>query len=132
VRCRDTAERQRSTVHQLRLAAERGEPALLAAVLDRRVEMLIDGGGIVPADPRPFRGPEDVARKICDVLEDDPAIITEREVNGQRGLVLHRRGEVTAVVCVNVHHRHVTELWVQLNPDKLRQWNRPRPTADDR
>lgn len=110
-------------MHQLRVAAERGDPAPIAAVLDRRVEMLIDGGGVVPADPRPFRGPEDVARKICSVLEDDPATITEREVNGQRGLVLLREGRVTAVVCVNVHHRHITDLWVQLNPDKLRHWN---------
>lgn len=123
MRRRDTPARQQSTVHEFRLAAERGEPAALAAVLDRRVEMLIDGGGVVPADPGPFRGPHDVAVKICDVLRNDPATITEREVNGQPGLALVRRGRVTAVVCVSVHHRHVTDLWVQLNPEKLRHWN---------
>jgi RNA polymerase sigma-70 factor (ECF subfamily) len=85
--------------------------------------MLIDGGGVVPADPRPFRGPTDVAHKICDVLENDPAVITEREVNGQRGLVLLRRGRVTAVVGISVRKRKVTGLWVVLNPNKLRRWN---------
>ena len=118
-----TTAQHRSAVHELRIAAEEGDPALVAAVLDRRVVMLIDGGGIVPADPRPFRGPADVARKICDVLENDPAVITEREVNGQRGLALLRRGRVTAVVGISVRKRRVTELWVVLNPNKLRRWN---------
>ena len=119
----DTSAQHRSAVHDLRIAAEKGDPASLAAVLDRRVVMLIDGGGVVPADPRPFRGPTDVAHKICDVLENDPAVITEREVNGQRGLVLLRRGRVTAVVGISVRKRKVTELWVVLNPNKLRRWN---------
>ena len=119
----DTSAQHRSTVHELRIAAEEGVPTSLAAVLDRRVVMLIDGGGVVPADPRPFRGPTEVARKICDGLENDPAVITGREVNGQRGLVLLRRGRVTAVVGISVRKRKVTELWVVLNPNKLRRWN---------
>ena len=119
----DTSAQHRSAVHELRIAAEEGDPISLAAVLDRRVMMLIDGGGVVPADPRPFRGPTDVAHKICEVLENDPAVITEREVNGQRGLVLLRRGRVTAVVGISVRKRKVTELWVVLNPNKLRRWN---------
>lgn len=119
----DTSAQHRSAVHELRIAAEEGDPAKMAAVLDRRVVMLIDGGGVVPADPRPFRGPTDVARKICEVLENDPAVITEREVNGQRGLALLRRGRVTAVVGIKVRKQRVTDLWVVINPDKLRDWN---------
>jgi len=119
---RDSSAQHRAAVHELRLASESGERARLEAVLDRRVVMLIDGGGIVPADPRPFRGPADVAMKICEVLDSDPATITEREVNGQRGLVLLRRGRVTSVVSVKVRRRLVTDLWVVLNPEKLRHW----------
>lgn len=119
----DTPAQHRSAVQALRDAAQLGEPERLAAVFDRHVEMLIDGGGVVAADPRPFRGPDDVARKICDVLHDDPAAITVREVNGRSGLVLWRRGRVTAVVGIQVRRLHVTDLWVQLNPNKLRHWN---------
>lgn len=119
----DASAQHRSVVRELRIAAEEGDPAKVAAVLDPRVVMLIDGGGVVPADPRPFVGPTDVARKICEVLENDPAVITEREVNGQRGLALLRRGRVTSVVGIEVRKRMVTDLWVVINPDKLRDWN---------
>jgi len=38
-------------------------------------------------------------------------------------LALLRRGRVTAVVGISVRKRRVTELWVVLNPNKLRRWN---------
>ena len=120
---RDTSAQHRAAVHELRLASESHDRTRLEAVLDPHVVMLIDGGGIVPADPRPVRGRVEVATKICAVLLDDPADITEREVNGQRGLALVRRGRVTSVVSLRVRRRLVTDLWVVLNPDKLRTWS---------
>lgn len=126
-RCfRSSALRQHATaVHRLRLAAESGSVAAVAALLDPSVEMVTDGGGKTAAQARVLRAPLRVAQRICDVLETQPAAIAEREVNGESGLVLTRDGQVAAVVCVSVDRRRITDLWVVLNPDKLRHWNRP-------
>jgi RNA polymerase sigma-70 factor (ECF subfamily) len=114
-----------AVVHALRAAAETGDAAVISALLDPAVEMLTDGGGLVAANPHGVRGAQAVARRICDVLDRQPAEISVREINGQAGLVLRRGGAVSAVVCVNVRHRRVTDLWVVLNPEKLRHWNTP-------
>ena len=119
-----TPYQHRAAVHELRLAAQNGDASAIAALLDPSVEMVTDGGGRAPVDTRLVRGPANVARRICDVLEQQPAKIAEREVNGQSGLVLSRQGRVAAVVSVSVRHKRVTDLWVILNPDKLRHWNR--------
>lgn len=123
-----TSDQHAATVHELRLAAQSGEPNILEHVLDPNVVMLTDDGGSVrsAADPAPVQGSAAVARKICAVLDRDPTEITEREVNGLSGLVLRRQGKVTGVVSVNVEDKLVTDLWIVLNPDKLRHWNDPR------
>ena len=115
------------TVHNLRRAAETGQPGILAAVLAPDVAMFTDSGGVVPVDPRTLRGAETVARKICDVLQHDPTDLSEQQVNGQSGLVLRRQGTVVGIVSVNVREYLVTDLWIVLNPDKLRHWNQPEP-----
>jgi len=123
--CGNKPQQHQKVVHALRLAAERGDVAAIAALLDGSVEMVTDGGGRAPADARLVRGAPDVARRIVHVLEHQPAELAEREINGAPGLVLRRQGAVSAVVCVSVRHRRVTDLWVVFNPDKLLHWNRP-------
>lgn len=118
-------DQHRSTVHKLRLAAESRNPGILAAVLDPEVAMFTDSGGTVPVDPRTVRGRNDVAQKISTVLDLDPTEISEQEVNGQSGLVLRRDGRVFGIVSVNVRDQLVTDLWIVVNRDKLRHWNRP-------
>jgi len=120
-----TPRQNRVAVHDLRVASESGDARAIAALLDPSAEMVTDGGGRVAADARLVRGPAAIAARICDVLEQQPAQISEREVNGVPGLVLTRQGRVAAVVCVSVRRRRITDLWVVLNPDKLRHWNRP-------
>ena len=110
-------------VHLLRVAAEAGDLGMLSAVLHPTVQMTIDGGPTAPG-PRRVRGRLDVARRMRQVLEQLPAELSEREVNGQSGLVLKREGQVSAVVCVDVRRHRITDVWVVLNPDKLRHWNR--------
>ena len=112
-------------VHNLRRAAESGQPGILAAVLAPDVAMFTDSGGVVPVDARTLRGAETVARKICDVLEREPTEMSEQPVNGQSGLVLRRAGTVVGIVSVNVREQLITDLWIVLNPDKLRHWNQP-------
>ena len=121
----------RSTVHDLRLAVEARNLSNLVALLDPSVAMAVDSGGKVPADRRIVRGRARVAERACTLLENAPfdsagqLDITEQQVNGQAGLVLRRKGRVCGVVSVNVRNGLVTDLWIMLNPDKLRHWNQP-------
>lgn len=110
-------------VHRLRLAAETGEPIILGRVLAPDVQMLTDAGDNDAVDARTVTGATDVAAKVVAVLARDPTELTEREVNGQIGLVLRRGGRVMGIVSVNVQGGLVTDLWIVLNPDKLRHWN---------
>ena len=126
-----------STVHDLRLAVEARNLSNLVALLDPSVAMAVDSGGKVPADRRIVRGRARVAERACALLENAPVYvteqlditeqfdITEQQVNGQSGLVLRRKGRVCGVVSVNVRNGLVTDLWIVLNPDKLRHWNQP-------
>lgn len=125
-----SALRHQSTVHNLRLAAETRNVSTLVSVLDPGVAMAIDNGRIVPADTRIadariVRGRAHVAQRVCTLLEHAPVEFSEHEVNGQLGLVLRHTGRVCGVVSVNVRDGLVTDLWIVLNPDKLRHWNQP-------
>ena len=110
-------------VQELRAAAETGRPGILSRVLAPDVRMLTDAGGGVAVDARTVEGSGHVAAKICDVLARDVTQISEHEVNGQTGLVLRRGGRVIGIVSVNVRGGLVTDLWIVLNPDKLKHWN---------
>jgi RNA polymerase sigma-70 factor (ECF subfamily) len=105
------------------MAAQSGQSGTVAAVLDPSVALLTDSGGNVPADTRAARGSAEVAQRICDLLNLAPTDVEEHNVNGQSALVLRREGRVMGIVSVNVHADLVTDLWLVLNPDKLRHWN---------
>ena len=117
------AEHHLSTVHELRLAAQTGQCSALVAVFDPAVALLTDSGGNVPADTRAARGPDDVAERMCELLNCEPTDVREHNVNGQPALVLRRHGRVMGIVSVGVRGDLVTDLWLVLNPDKLRHWN---------
>ena len=118
-------DRHSAAVRALRMSAEAVDAAAIESVLDPAVEMLTDGGGMVEANPHGVRGSVAVARRICDVLQRQPAEISEAEINGLPGLVFRRGGAVDAVISVKVRRGRVTDIWVVLNPEKLRHWNAP-------
>jgi RNA polymerase sigma-70 factor (ECF subfamily) len=43
-------------------------------------------------------------------------------VNGQPGLVAQRDGVTVAVYAFRITRDRITDIWVVLNPDKLRPW----------
>ncbi|MEU9351439.1 hypothetical protein AB0D65_10525 [Streptomyces griseoloalbus] len=44
-------------------------------------------------------------------------------VSGRTGLVVRYEHQVAAVIGLDIADHHVVQLWVVLNPDKLRSWN---------
>ncbi len=103
--------------------ADRDAPGL-AALMAPDVVALTDGGGVVPTELFPVRGAGDVTELLlrssaaCSQVE-----IVEHPVNGHTGLVVRDAGRVIAIVILNVRARLVCDVWVVLNPDKLRRWN---------
>ncbi|MBQ0966655.1 MULTISPECIES: sigma-70 family RNA polymerase sigma factor family protein [Streptomyces] len=99
----------------------------LAALLDPDAVAFYDGGGKVRTLTRPVVGGPRVARSLLTLLARHPrTTLHTRPVNGRTGLVARYDGQVAAVVSLDLAGTRVVQVWVVLNPDKLRSWNRPR------
>jgi RNA polymerase sigma-70 factor (ECF subfamily) len=99
----------------------------LATLLDSDAVAFYDGGGKVRTLTRPVVGGPQVARSLLTLLARHPrTTLHTRPVNGRTGLVARYDGQVAAVVSLDLAGARVVQVWVVLNPDKLRSWNRPR------
>ncbi|MGW5250655.1 RNA polymerase subunit sigma [Streptomyces sp. NPDC004129] len=104
---------------------------LLASLLWPDVTAFFDGGGKVRALTGPVHGSRPVADSLLTLLARLPRTgLTTRSVNGRTGLVARYGHQVAAVVSLDVADEHVGQVWVTLNPDKLRSWNHPRLHTD--
>jgi len=85
---------------------------------------------------RALTGPVHGNRQVAQSLLALPArrrgnALTTHPVNGRTGLVARYHHQVAAVISLDIADHHVTQVWVILNPDKLRAWNQsppPNPT----
>ncbi|MET0414884.1 MAG: FAD-dependent oxidoreductase [Actinoplanes sp.] len=59
---------------------------------------------------------------LTDVPRGPGAAVTVESVNGRAGLAVRRDGRVVAVIAVRTAAGRVEELWIVLNPAKLRHW----------
>jgi RNA polymerase sigma-70 factor (ECF subfamily) len=104
--------------------AEDGD--LLASLLCSDVTAFFDGGGKVRALTGPVHGSRPVADSLLTLLADHSrTTLTTRSVNGRTGLVARYGRQVAAVIGLDVTDGRVAQVWVMLNPDKLRAWNDP-------
>lgn len=127
-RARPTTPQQHDTVtgavHDACVAEEFG---LLASLLVPDVTVYFDDGGKIRALVRPVHGRQQVARSLLTLLARHPRITLDAHpVNGRTGLVARYDRQVAGVISLNVAGPHVVQVWVTLNPDKLRSWNRSR------
>ncbi|MEV5172453.1 RNA polymerase subunit sigma [Streptomyces flaveolus] len=100
----------------------------LAFLLAPEATAFFDGGGKVRALTRPVTGGECVARSLLTLLAGHPrTTLHTHPVNGRTGLVVRYDDQVAAVITLDVAGSRVVQVWVVLNPDKLRRWNRPGP-----
>ena len=107
--------------------AATGDLTVLTALLDPSVALRVDGGGVVNAARRPVLGASNVARFLLGVLGKDPDLhlVPARTGDGTAFRVVHRgpRGEqLRGVVNLSVAGGRVRDVWLQVNPDKLRTW----------
>jgi RNA polymerase sigma-70 factor (ECF subfamily) len=119
-------DRHDELVRRLVGACRESDVAALHGALAADAVAVCDGGGLVPAEPRPVRGAAAVARLLVALLCDraDAAELTIESVNGRAGVALRRDGRAIAVVAVRVAGTGIAFLWIVLSPAKLRRWHR--------
>ncbi|MER6978514.1 hypothetical protein [Streptomyces carpinensis] len=112
-------------VAAFRTACHTGDLATVLSLLDRDVTLIGDGGGKGHAPLNPIHGADRTARFLLGGLWQQPGVETTlHSVNGGTGLVLRHDDRVCGVVSFTVRHEKITAVWLVLNPDKLRSWNR--------
>ncbi|REK73971.1 RNA polymerase sigma factor SigJ [Aeromicrobium endophyticum] len=118
------AAEHRRLVDALVLACRTGDVASLAALLADDVVAVSDGGGRVSAARRPVRGADRVLRFLAGILAKRPGLVLEpAEVSGRPGVVLRDSSALVGVASVEVVDGRASELWLVMNPDKLRLWS---------
>ncbi|MEU9347901.1 sigma factor-like helix-turn-helix DNA-binding protein [Streptomyces sp. NPDC048278] len=102
------------------------DAGLLESLLCPDVTAFFDGGGKVRALSRPVHGSRRVARSLLTLLGRQPrTTLTTHSVNGRTGLLARYDRQVAAVISLDIAEHRVAQVWVVLNPDKLRSWNEP-------
>ena len=118
-----TAEEHGRVVSAFREACETGDFDALVALLDPDVESRSDGGGKVRAALRPVVGRDKVARLFLGLMRRAPEMeLVEEDVNGVPGVAVRIAGTTFAVLAAQVRDGLITDLWLVVNPDKLRAW----------
>jgi RNA polymerase sigma factor (sigma-70 family) len=105
-------------------AAQNGDLAGLITVLDPRVVVYSDGGGLVSAARKPVFGAERAARFILGLVSKNPhAAILEQETPDGLGFAIWVEGRITGVVTLELAEGLVSDVRLVMNPDKLTLWN---------
>ncbi|GHH60983.1 RNA polymerase sigma-70 factor (ECF subfamily) [Streptomyces umbrinus] len=122
-----TTQRHDAVVFTVRQACVTEDAPLLASLLAPDAMAFFDGGGKVRAPTGPVHGNLEVARSLLTLVARHPRItLHTHSVNGHAGIVVRYDRQVAAVISLDIAGRHVVQVWVTLNPDKLRSWNRSR------
>ncbi|GHH17195.1 RNA polymerase subunit sigma [Streptomyces lanatus] len=113
-----------AVVRAMREACAAEDEGTLASLLAGDATAFFDGGGKVRALVRPVQGDVGVARSLMTLLARHPrTTLDTHSVNGRTGLVVRYGRQVAAVISLDVAGPRVVQVWVTLNPDKLRAWN---------
>jgi hypothetical protein len=111
-------------VHDLLMAAERGDSARVTSLLAPNVAVVVDAGDELHPIVRVMHGVDDAAHLLLHGMARRLGVVVqERPVNDQPGLIMQCDGEPIAVMTIDFTARLVTVLWVRLHPAKLRHWN---------
>jgi RNA polymerase sigma factor (sigma-70 family) len=114
---------QADIVRKFRQAWEAKDIGTLICLLDPDATASADSGGLASALPGPIGGGTQIARACVDLADRAPGLtILERTVNGQPGLVVQRDGVTAAVLAFDIADDRIKNMWVILNPEKLRPW----------
>jgi RNA polymerase sigma factor (sigma-70 family) len=116
--------RQAGIVRDFKQAWDVQDITGLIDLLDPHATITTDGGGLVPAVLQPIEGGERIAHAFVDfVRRTHDLTIIERTINGQAGLIARRDECTVAVLAVSIAGARIKDIWIVLNPEKLRSWN---------
>ncbi|MEV7141638.1 sigma factor-like helix-turn-helix DNA-binding protein [Streptomyces tauricus] len=119
--------RQDEIADSVRQACADEDADRLGSLLAPDATVFYDGGGRIRALTRPVHGSVQVARSLLTLLAHHPrTTVHTHSVNGRTGLVARYDDQVAAVITLDIAGARVVQVWVMLNPDKLRAWNRHR------
>jgi DNA-directed RNA polymerase specialized sigma24 family protein len=117
-------QRHRDVVLDLLVGCERKNETKVRATLHPDITVIIDGGEKESVSPSPVRGVEQAARLLIRVFLRVPVVTaTEQSVNGQVDLVFRQGSRVVGVLSASIKGGRILDIWLVLNPDKLRHWN---------
>lgn len=104
-------------------ACEQRDAHALEKMLRRNVELTIDSGGAIPIRNR-ASGRSDVTTLLLELIASFPRLRLEPgEINGTPGIVLLSAQRVVGVLNAERRGGRAHQLWIVVNPDKLRHWN---------
>ncbi|KQU47716.1 RNA polymerase subunit sigma-24 [Rhodococcus sp. Leaf278] len=110
-------------VRAFAIASGGGDLDTLVSLLSPDVTLVSDGGGQVSAARNPVVGSDRVARFIRGITAKATDLDWHIEtVNGLSGIVIRRSGQVFGVIGFHTMDGVVADVWIVLNPDKLRHW----------
>ena len=116
--------RRAEVVRDFKQAWQSADIDALVGLLDPSAVATGDGGGLATAVLHPVHGAEAIARFFAGRAGAMPdAVILERMVNGQPGLVAQLGGTTVAVLAFDVTDDRITQIWAVLNPEKLHPWS---------
>jgi RNA polymerase sigma-70 factor (ECF subfamily) len=111
-------------VDELRESLSAGRARDVERVLHPRVTLVVDGGGRAPAPTETIRDRKTVASTLLALF--GPTIGSTSTVvsaNGTPALAFARDGRVIGILTARARGDRAAEVWVVVNPDKLRHWN---------
>lgn len=112
--------RLRDAVRVLVSASTARDPDLIARVLTRDVEIVVDTGGALPVHPQAARGRHASAELILQILSGFERLsLVEHEISGGPGILLRDDGVLVGVMNAAMGRDAISRVWVVLNPDKL-------------
>jgi RNA polymerase sigma-70 factor (ECF subfamily) len=113
-------EAQERVVDAFIAATSSGDVSKLVTLLDPSVAGWADVGGVLTAVRQPNFGPEKVGGNLVHFF--GPASgsrLERREINGEAGVVVYRKGKVAAVIALTHKGGSITRVYVVADPRKL-------------
>ena len=107
-------------VHALERASATRDPEIIARLLTRDAEILIDSGGAVSVVAHGARGRRSSAMLILQILSRYSRLsLTDQAINGGLGILVKDTDVLVGVINVAMRRDAISRIWVVLNPDKL-------------
>jgi len=113
-------------------ASRSGDLAGLRSLLADEVTAYADGGGKVPASPRPLKGIDEVMARHADLARgftDRPSLLVRYAViDGLPGFITIEEGGIVQTTALQIDGDRIVAIYVTRNPDKLRHLGEILPT----